>query len=175
MSNNTKEPVTYIYWEASTSSNFLKFQYDNFAESRKALCTPVPKADWDALRSQVDGTHRIENDPATNLPHVVTFDPEAEQWARQLTFFSDMDEDAIKSWLYSSARYRFVDDTLSKGFSTVPMISHDGVVLSVDGYTKVYEQYLGDEDHEIDSVSFASVKTEAKNYIRKVVASYRNQ
>ena len=51
-----------------------------------------------------------------------------------------------------------------------PLIEYEGKTYTVDGWTRAYSEYLGD-DKEIDSEIFKEKKTFAKNYIRGINAS----
>lgn len=84
-----------------------------------------------------------------------------------------LSSDDLKAHLYKTIEYRFIDDDINKGFSTVKLIDYYGSAVSVDRFTRLYEQYHGDWKKEIDYEEYASVKTEAKKYIRMVVDKFK--
>ena len=98
---------------------------------------------------------------------------DAERWADQLEMFSGMDADGIKRALYSSQKMRFIGDRMQDGLSDVPLVSIDGMPMSVDGLTKYYMEHLGDEGHMMSYADFTAMKSEAKKYIRNAVDAFK--
>lgn len=89
---------------------------------------------------------------------------------RFLESIAGKDADELRSYLYSSQRYRFVDDEIGKGPSEIAMCSIDGQPKTVDEASEHWIRYVGDDETKANAA--LAQKIEAKTYIRMVVAKY---
>lgn len=91
-----------------------------------------------------------------------------ELWLKEI---SGKSSEELRSWLYSTCRYRFLDDDLGKGKDeSVPMCLVEGKAMTVDEASQDWLRYVGDND-EIAQEAMAQ-KIAAKAYIRDAVAAY---
>lgn len=109
------------------------------------------------------------------LPEGATTTPPEEPTAleRWLDSIKDKTAEELRSYLYSTQRYRFIDDDISKGPSDVAMCLVDGKVMTVDGATQEWLRYFGDDDTKAQTA--LAQKTAAKTYIRTAVAGYLDE
>ena len=92
---------------------------------------------------------------------------------RFLDSIKDMDDEELRSHLYSSQRYRFIDDDIAQGPSDVAMCLVDGKAMTVDETSQQWIRYFGDDDTKAQAA--LEQKTAAKTYIRTAVAAYFNK
>lgn len=95
---------------------------------------------------------------------------ELERWRDSI---KDKTAEELRSHLYSSQRYRFVDDDISKGSSEVAMCLVDGKAMTVDEASQQWLRYYGDDDDKANAALLAKVA--AKDYIRTAVAGYLDE
>lgn len=109
------------------------------------------------------------------LPEGATTTPPAEPTELELFLDSikDMDAEALRSHLYSTQRYRFVDDDISKGSSDVAMCLVDGKAMTVDEASQEWLRYFGDDDTKAQAA--LAQKSAAKDYIRTAVSAYKEE
>lgn len=110
------------------------------------------------------------------LPDGATTTPPAEPTGQEIWLkeISSRSREELRSWLYSTCRYRFVDDDLGKGKDeSTPMCMVQGKAMTVDEASQDWLRYVGDNDeiaHEAMSQKIA-----AKTYIRDVVSAYEEE
>lgn len=109
------------------------------------------------------------------LPEGSTTTPPEEPTALEkwLDSIKDMDAEELRSHLYSTQRYRFVNDDISKGPSGVAMCLVDGKAMTVDEASQQWIRYFGDVDTKAQAA--LEQKTAAKTYIRTAVAAYKEE
>lgn len=93
-----------------------------------------------------------------------------EKW---LDSINDMDAEELRSHLYSSQRYRFIDDDISKGPGIEPLCSIDDKAMTVDEASQEWLRYVGDD--EMKAAKALAQKVAGKTYIRTAVAAYLGQ
>jgi len=73
------------YWEPTTGSAWMEEQYERLSSERQATCNTFPESDWMALiERNSHGEGMIQNDPETNLPHLVPYpEPTLEEKSEQ--------------------------------------------------------------------------------------------
>lgn len=86
---------------------------------------------------------------------------------------SGMDAEQLRSHLYSTQRYRFVNDDITQGPSDVPMCILAGSPKTVDEASQYWLRYVGDDDAKAEEAM--AQKTAAKAYIRAAVAAYKEE
>lgn len=96
--------------------------------------------------------------------------PEPTELERFLDSIKDMNAEELRSHLYSSQRYRFVDDDISQGSSDVAMCLVDGQAMTVDEASQQWLRYFGDDDTKAQTA--LAQKVAGKNYIRTAVDEY---
>ena len=106
------------------------------------------------------------------LPEGATTTPPEEptELERFLDSIKDMNAEELRSHLYSSQRYRFVDDDISQGSSDVAMCLVEGQAMTVDEASQQWLRYVGDDETKANAA--LTQKIEAKTYIRMVVSKY---
>lgn len=106
------------------------------------------------------------------LPEGATTTPPAEPTELELFLDSikDMDAEALRSHLYSTQRYRFVDNDISKGPSDIAMCLIEGKAMTVDEASQQWLRYFGDDDTKAQAA--LAQKSAAKEYIRTAVNEY---
>lgn len=109
------------------------------------------------------------------LPEGATTTPPAQptETERFIKEISSKTAEELRSFLYSSQRYRFVDDDITKGKSDVPMCQLEGVVMTVDEASQQWLRYVG--DNESKAAEALEEKIAGKTYIRTVVAAYKGE
>lgn len=109
------------------------------------------------------------------LPEGSSTTPPAEptELERFLESIKDMDAEALRSHLYSTQRYRFVDDDITKGKSDVAMCLVDGTAMTVDEASQQWLRYVGDDEGK--AAEALAQKVTGKTYIRTAVANYKGQ
>ena len=95
---------------------------------------------------------------------------ELEKWLETLEGKS---AEELRSHLYSSQRYRFIDDDITQGKSDIPMCILDGKSMTVDEASQYWLRYVGDDDAKAEEAM--AQKTAAKAYIRTAVAAYKEE
>lgn len=109
------------------------------------------------------------------LPEGSTTTPPEEPTALEkwLDSIKDMDAEELRSHLYSTQRYRFVDDDISKGPSEIAMCLCDDKAMTVDETSQQWLRYFGDDDTKAQAA--LTQKSAAKTYIRTAVAAYKEE
>lgn len=92
---------------------------------------------------------------------------ELERW---LDSIKDKTAEELRSHLYSTQRYMFVDDDISKGPGTEPLCSIDDKAMTVDKASQEWLRYIGDD--EMKAAKALAQKVAGKNYIRTAVDEY---
>lgn len=110
-----------------------------------------------------------------SLPEGATTTPPAKPTDLELFLDSikDMDAEALRSHLYSTQRYRFIDDDISKGSSDVAMCLIDRKPMTVDEASQEWLRYVGDNDSKAEEA--LTQKVSGKEYIRTVVTAYKEE
>lgn len=96
--------------------------------------------------------------------------PEPTELERWLDSIKDKTAEELRSHLYSSQRYRFVNDDIAQGPSDVAMCLVDGKAMTVDEASQEWLRYFGDDDTKAQAA--LTQKTAAKEYIRTAVNEY---
>ena len=106
------------------------------------------------------------------LPEGATTTPPAEptELERFLESISGKDAEELRSYLYSTQRYRFVDDDLAKGPSDIAMCVMEEQAMTVDEASQQWLRYFGDDDTKAQAA--LAQKSAAKEYIRTAVNEY---
>ena len=99
--------------------------------------------------------------------------PEPTELEKWLDSIKDMNAEELRSHLYSTQRYMFVDDDISKGPGIEPMCSIDDKAMTVDEASQEWLRYVGDD--EMKAAKALAQKVAGKNYIRAAVAAYMGQ
>ena len=99
--------------------------------------------------------------------------PEPTELERWLDSIKDKTAEELRSHLYSTQRYMFVDDDISKGPGTEPLCSIDDKAMTVDEASQEWLRYVGDD--EMKAAKALAQKVAGKNYIRTAVAAYLGQ
>ena len=99
--------------------------------------------------------------------------PEPTELERWLDSIKDKTAEELRSHLYSTQRYMFVDDDISKGPGTEPLCSIDDKAMTVDESSQEWLHYVGDD--EMKAAKALAQKVAGKNYIRTAVAAYLGQ
>lgn len=106
--------------------------------------------------------------PEGALTERPTAPTELEKWLESLEGKS---AEQLRSHFYSTQRYRFIDDDITKGSSDVPMCILDGSPKTVDEASQYWLRYVGDDEAKASEAM--AQKTSAKAYIRAAVAAYK--
>lgn len=96
--------------------------------------------------------------------------PEPTELERWLDSIKDKTAEELRSHLYSTQRYMFVDDDISKGPGTEPLCSIDDKAMTVDEASQEWLRYIGDD--EMKAAKALAQKVAGKNYIRTAVDEY---
>lgn len=117
--------------------------------------------------------HKMEN--YGPLPEGATTTPPAKptETERFIKEISGKTAEELRSFLYSSQRYRFIDDDITKGKSEIPMCQLEGVAMTVDEASQQWLRYVG--DNESKAAEALEEKIAGKAYIREVVAAYKGE
>lgn len=99
--------------------------------------------------------------------------PEPTELEKWLDSIKDKTAEELRSHLYDSQRYRFINDDIAQGPSDVSMCLVDGKAMTVDEASREWLRYFGDDDTKAQTA--LTQKTAAKNYIRTAVAAYLGQ
>lgn len=99
--------------------------------------------------------------------------PEPTELERWLDSIKDKTAEELRSYLYSTQRYMFVDDDISKGPGIEPLCSIDDKAMTVDEASQEWLRYVGDDDAK--AAKALAQKVAGKNYIRTAVAAYLGQ
>lgn len=99
---------------------------------------------------------------------------EEEKWAKKVSSeLSPMSAEELRSYLYSTQKFRFKNDDITAGESSVPMCYIDDKVMTVDEASQEWLRYLGDDDSKAQTA--LEKKVEAKEYIRSVVSDFKEE
>ena len=128
---------------------------------------------WEAGANYGDEPKKMSNygplpDGASTTPP-----PEPTETERFIKEIADKTAEELRSFLYSSQRYRFIDDDITKGKSDVPMCQLDGIAMTVDEASQQWLRYVG--DNETKAAEALEEKIAGKAYIREVVAAYKGE
>lgn len=106
------------------------------------------------------------------LPDGASSTPPAEptELERFLKSIEDKDAETLRSYLYSTQRYRFIDDDLSKGPSDIAMCLMEEQSMTVDEMSQQWLRYVGDDETKAQDA--LKQKSEAKDYIRAIVDEF---
>lgn len=96
--------------------------------------------------------------------------PEPTELEKWLDAIKDKTAEELRSHLYSTQRYMFVDDDISKGPGTEPLCSIDEKAMTVDEVSQEWLHYVGDD--EMKAAKALAQKVAGKNYIRTAVDEY---
>ena len=96
--------------------------------------------------------------------------PEPTELEKWLDSIKDKTAEELRSHLYSTQRYMFVDDDISKGPGTEPLCSIDDKAMTVDEASQEWLHYVGDD--EMKAAKALAQKVAGKNYIRTAVDEY---
>ena len=106
------------------------------------------------------------------LPEGATTTPPEEptELERFLESIKDMDAENLRSHLYSSQRYRFVNDDIAQGPSDIAMCLMEEQAMTVDEMSRRWLCYVGDDESKAQDA--LKQKSEAKDYIRAIVDEF---
>lgn len=140
---------------------------------------------WQIMEDHVGQEYWLAGDEHDTEPHVMldygalpdgalTERPaaptELEKWLETLEGKS---AEELRSHLYGSQRYRFINDDIAQGPSDVAMCLVDGKAMTVDEASQQWLRYYGDDDDKANAALLAKVA--AKDYIRTAVAGYLDE
>lgn len=99
---------------------------------------------------------------------------EEEKWEKKVSSeLSPMSAEELRSYLYANQKYRFKNDDITAGESSIPMCYVDGVAMTVDEASLEWLRYVGDDDSKAQTA--LEKKVEAKEYIRSVVSVFKEE